>query len=499
MTWGPKHIVGVLSMTKSGDAEVRKNYFGCKKSPLGDWGTLGDYIYACVLGAHLGHLLDFSVALLCYYLLYSDGTWVEEAKTWQVNWVSRFMFFNLVCLLLPAFWHWFVYKTSARSQALQAVKMVQQNQYEPDGGNVGMFFSSTGQLEREITYSTLGWLQSGAWQCIFTYLWASGFLPFYSDFWLYPATSILIMFGVTFWREIHFYHAHRMMHPWFDKDRGLFDGDIGAFLYRYAHSLHHKSHNPGPWSGLCMHPIEHFLYYTCATLMPLVLTLHPMHFLYCKFHADIAPIGGHDGYQDPGPNGDYHLLHHMKFECNYGVPWPVNFDKFWGTWVEPAEYRKTGVARANGEWANTQMHEEKTAPLLNAEDKQTEATMEMIPMDVVKQHTSPSDCWIVLYCRVFDVTGFLESHPGGKAILLKKAGTDATAQFEQIHSGSGGYALVDKMTPAPRFVGAVEDYTGPAPPDAGASGGKECGMPGIFFSMLCLAAALTGTLWPASS
>ena len=23
--------------------------------------------------------------------------------------------------------------------------------------------------------------------------------------------------------------------------------DIGAFLYRHAHSLHHKSYNPGPW------------------------------------------------------------------------------------------------------------------------------------------------------------------------------------------------------------------------------------------------------------
>ena len=30
----------------------------------------------------------------------------------------------------------------------------------------------------------------------------------------------------------------------------------GAFLYRHVHSLHHKSYNPGPWSGLAMHPIE---------------------------------------------------------------------------------------------------------------------------------------------------------------------------------------------------------------------------------------------------
>jgi hypothetical protein len=27
-------------------------------------------------------------------------------------------------------------------------------------------------------------------------------------------------------------------------------------IYKYVHSLHHKSYNPGPWSGLSMHPIE---------------------------------------------------------------------------------------------------------------------------------------------------------------------------------------------------------------------------------------------------
>jgi cytochrome b involved in lipid metabolism len=487
-------------MANHGDAEARKNYFGCKNSPLGNWGTVGDAIYTYLWGAHLGHALDFSVALICYFLLYSDGSWMEEAQTWQVGWVSRIMLFNLSCLIFPAFWHWFVYKTSDRSRSLQEVKMNKENQYEPDGGKVGMFFSSTGQLEREITYNTLGWLQSGAWQCLFTYLWATGFLPFYTDFWSLPTRSLLIMFGITYWREIHFYHAHRMMHPWFDKERGLFDGDIGAFLYRHAHSLHHKSHNPGPWSGLCMHPIEHFLYYTCATLMPLVLTLHPMHFLYCKFHADIAPIGGHDGYQDPGPNGDYHLLHHMKFECNYGVPWPLNFDKFWGTWVNPEEYRKTGEANANGEWANKAMaasENEKNEPLLKAENQDKEVTVTMIPMDEVKKHASLDCVWIVLYGRVFDVTGFLENHPGGKAVILGKAGTDATKQFEEIHSGSGGYALIDRMSPAPRFVGAVAGYTGPAPPDAGASSGKKCGMPGIFLSMVCLATSLTGTLLPA--
>ena len=45
------------------------------------------------------------------------------------------------------------------------------------------------------------------------------------------------MMGVTFWREIHFYWVHRAMHPWFDLRKGLLDGDIGAFLYRWVRTL----------------------------------------------------------------------------------------------------------------------------------------------------------------------------------------------------------------------------------------------------------------------
>ena len=111
------------------------------------------------------------------------------------------------------------------------------------------------------------------------------------------------------------------MHPWWDRKLGLMDGDVGAWLYRHAHSLHHKSYNPGPWSGLSMHPIEHFFYYSCAWLPPLLVAVHPLHFLYAKYHADISPIGGHDGYGEPSANGAHHWLHHAKFGlCVTGAP-----------------------------------------------------------------------------------------------------------------------------------------------------------------------------------
>jgi sterol desaturase/sphingolipid hydroxylase (fatty acid hydroxylase superfamily) len=122
------------------------------------------------------------------------------------------------------------------------------------------------------------------------------------------------------------------MHPWWSVQNGLRQGDIGAFLYRYVHSLHHRSRNPGPWSGLSMHPVEHFFYYTCA-YFPLLFACHPLHFLYAKFHCDISPLGGHDGHDAPAGGSDYHYLHHANFECNYGTTL-VNMDKLFGTYKE---------------------------------------------------------------------------------------------------------------------------------------------------------------------
>ena len=32
-------------------------------------------------------------------------------------------------------------------------------------------------------------------------------------------------------------------------------------LYKYIHSLHHRNTDIEPFSGLCMHPVEHLYYY----------------------------------------------------------------------------------------------------------------------------------------------------------------------------------------------------------------------------------------------
>ncbi|KXJ75384.1 hypothetical protein RP20_CCG011855 [Aedes albopictus] len=52
-----------------------------------------------------------------------------------------------------------------------------------------------------------------------------------------------------------------------------------------------------------------------------------------------------------------------------------------------------------------------------------------ITLDEVSYHDTMQDCWIVLYDRVYDITGFLEMHPGGHDVLLEHAGRDGTIAF----------------------------------------------------------------------
>ncbi|CAK7228323.1 hypothetical protein SBRCBS47491_006868 [Sporothrix bragantina] len=51
----------------------------------------------------------------------------------------------------------------------------------------------------------------------------------------------------------------------------------------------------------------------------------------------------------------------------------------------------------------------------------------------VAAHNSRSSCWIIVAGRVYDVTDFLDEHPGGAQSILRFAGRDATEEFELIH------------------------------------------------------------------
>ncbi|XP_041340414.1 cytochrome b5 [Pyrgilauda ruficollis] len=53
-------------------------------------------------------------------------------------------------------------------------------------------------------------------------------------------------------------------------------------------------------------------------------------------------------------------------------------------------------------------------------------------LEEVAKRNSSREAWLVIHGRVYDVTRFLEEHPGGEEVLLEQAGRDATESFEDV-------------------------------------------------------------------
>ena len=43
-------------------------------------------------------------------------------------------------------------------------------------------------------------------------------------------------------------------------------------------------------------------------------------------------------------------------------------------------------------------------------------------LEEVSKHKGKASCWFVIHGKVYDVTKFLEEHPGGDEVLLEAAG-----------------------------------------------------------------------------
>ncbi|MHB1952618.1 MAG: cytochrome b5-like heme/steroid binding domain-containing protein [Sulfobacillus sp.] len=50
----------------------------------------------------------------------------------------------------------------------------------------------------------------------------------------------------------------------------------------------------------------------------------------------------------------------------------------------------------------------------------------------VAKHNQREDCWVVVNNEVYDMTKFLNEHPGGASAIMKRAGTDASVKFNSV-------------------------------------------------------------------
>lgn len=76
----------------------------------------------------------------------------------------------------------------------------------------------------------------------------------------------------------------------------------------------------------------------------------------------------------------------------------------------------------------------------------------MVALEEVKRHNKKDDCWVIIHGKAYDVSEFLDEHPGGSGIILKYAGKDATKAFDPIHPSD----TLTKYLPEKFHKGEVE-------------------------------------------
>ncbi len=254
------------------------------------------------------------------YWLIATATWLffqpalARCATLQAGWIAEMFIRNFILL-------WVIY--GGFHVLLYTFKVEGTNRkYDPRWLRVNdRNFLFRNQLYDNIFWSCVsGCTVWTAYEVLYMWGAANHYFPYVS--WSeHPVYCTLWLVALPFWREFHFYWMHRAIH-W-------------KPMYKFVHYLHHKNVNPGPWSGIAMHPVEHVLYFS-VMLINLVVPSHPIHLLFNTQKSALEPASTHHGFEGPILNGKlptgsyFHYLHHRYFECNYGgEKWP--FDKLFGT------------------------------------------------------------------------------------------------------------------------------------------------------------------------
>ncbi|MFZ8847616.1 MAG: cytochrome b5 domain-containing protein [Minisyncoccia bacterium] len=68
-------------------------------------------------------------------------------------------------------------------------------------------------------------------------------------------------------------------------------------------------------------------------------------------------------------------------------------------------------------------------------EEKTEKNEKTYTMEEVAKHNSKESCWTVIRGEVYDLTNWIDKHPGGADKILKICGKDGTDLFVRQHGG----------------------------------------------------------------
>ncbi len=259
------------------------------------------------------------LAILLWYTLYPS---LETARTFSLGWIIQIWAINMGLLLVIAGGlHWYFYMRKGQGKALKF------DHRDQSRNNRSFLFAD--QVKDNMFWSlTSGVAQLTAFQVVTMWLMANGYTPLIT-LTSNPVWFILWLILIPIWSAFHFYWVHRLLHQ--------------PFIYTRVHALHHKNINIWPWSGMSMHPVEHFIYLS-ALCIHWIVASHPVHLIFHVVFQGPGAAMTHTGYEDLlikdkrklALGTFYHQLHHRYFECNYGnqeMPW----DRWFGTFHDGSQ------------------------------------------------------------------------------------------------------------------------------------------------------------------
>jgi hypothetical protein len=88
---------------------------------------------------------------------------------------------------------------------------------------------------------------------------------------------------------------------------------------------------------------------------------------------------------------------------------------------------------------------------LNGATATKEGVLDLV---TIGYHNSKSDCWLLIENQIYDVSQYLQLHPGGEAIVVPFCGKDATKAF-QTKAGAGAHSSTAYQELVAYLIGSV--------------------------------------------
>jgi sterol desaturase/sphingolipid hydroxylase (fatty acid hydroxylase superfamily) len=254
----------------------------------------------------------------------------ERMQVFSIDWIALVFLRNLFLItLIVGGQHYWLYVKRAQGKAFKF------NRKWPDQKRPGFTFGT--QLRDNLFWTFCSGLPIWtAWEVLSLWLYSNSHISMLNiaD---NPIGFMVLWFFVPLLHEFHFFWVHKMIH-W-------------PPIYKRVHKIHHRNINPGPWSGLSMHPIEHLVYFS-GFIIYWIVPAHPLHFIHYSMLVGLSPAQGHTGF-DRIIAGDKtivhlpyyaHYLHHRLFEVNY-ADGTIPLDKWFGSFHDGSPEADEQLAR----------------------------------------------------------------------------------------------------------------------------------------------------------